>query len=136
MTGPSVSFGSSEGNTSRTVTDTFIATGACKPSELPSSTSPCNTEKSAPEAYLWNGYLSSIRRGSPVRVTYTVRLDGCFVPVSRMANRLPEMLNRDFTMPTLGPKRETKGDEDRRLPQAFFEPLLSGCRRGCLFRRL
>src|SRR5207248_3631991 len=69
-TGPSTSLGSIEGKTSRTVADRFTATGAWSPSEFPSFTSACNTQKSAPAVELWKGHLNSTDNGRPVRVTY------------------------------------------------------------------
>src|SRR5215469_8572896 len=132
MTGPSVSLGSSEGSTSRTVTDTLTATGACKPSEFPSSTSPCNTEKSAPEPDLWNGYLSSIRRGSPVRVTYTLRLDLAFAPVSPITNRLPEKCCKRILRRQSWTEKGNKKGGDSPPVSSNCGPLLAGGRRSFL----
>src|SRR4029077_6431292 len=69
VTGPSESFGSSESNTSRSVTERFTATSARRPSEFSSVTTVCRTSKSAPDVAWRKGHSSLKLSGRPVRVT-------------------------------------------------------------------
>src|SRR5207248_3406802 len=108
-TGPSTSLGSIEGKTSRTVADRFTATGAWSPSEFPSFTSACNTQKSAPAVELWKGHLNSTDNGRPVRVTYIAGFSFIF-------QACPAEMEYEFYM-DCGGQSHTRQHEEKQTPR-------------------